>query len=239
MPNLSTFARNTGLPIQRRWKDVYTQVKGLATRSSTDKPKSPGLIKVSKEIEQIARYLIEPDGFSDWWLNGKYILEPGIRRLIGQKSKVIGVHIENLRPDWQDDAQYAQDAWGALGFEFKNVSKMTADIIVDDEKDGAWAKRPFFIYQKDRNGKPVIHSTSPREINVSKEWPEWSIRGTITHEYGHTLGLGHPGPYNGAGWQDKKIYPQDSSDVTVMSYFGRTIKIGPADKLAIEMLYDM
>jgi serralysin len=58
------------------------------------------------------------------------------------------------------------------------------------------------------------------------------------HEIGHALGLGHAGPYNGE--EGGKLFPEDSTDVTVMSYFqGDRTPLNPqgADHLAIWELY--
>jgi hypothetical protein len=58
------------------------------------------------------------------------------------------------------------------------------------------------------------------------------------HEIGHALGLGHAGPYNGE--DGGKIFPEDSTDVTVMSYFqGDRTPLNPqqADHMAIWELY--
>ena len=43
---------------------------------------------------------------------------------------------------------------------------------------------------------------------------------TYLHEIGHSLGLDHPGPYNGSGdYATDAIYAQDTERYTVMSYF--------------------
>jgi serralysin len=58
------------------------------------------------------------------------------------------------------------------------------------------------------------------------------------HEIGHALGLGHPGPYNGA--EGSPVFAEDSTDVTVMSYVkGDRTPLSPqeADHLAIWELY--
>jgi len=43
----------------------------------------------------------------------------------------------------------------------------------------------------------------------------------IMHEIGHTLGLAHPGPYNGGSptYDNDALYQQDTHQYTVMSYF--------------------
>ena len=78
---------------------------------------------------------------------------------------------------------------------------------------------------------------------------------------GHALGLGHPGKYPqyivdpaGIGANSnfqlnglvgmiikrphERVFDADDGRATVMSYFGSSAtKLGPADKLAIEMIY--
>ncbi|MGB3124264.1 MAG: M10 family metallopeptidase C-terminal domain-containing protein [Pseudomonas sp.] len=49
--------------------------------------------------------------------------------------------------------------------------------------------------------------------------PNFVARTVITHEIGHTLGLTHPGHYNGQATEDQRVYAQDSKAHTVMSYF--------------------
>lgn len=41
----------------------------------------------------------------------------------------------------------------------------------------------------------------------------------FVHEIGHSLGLSHPGDYNGTASRDQQLYPQDTLQYTVMSYF--------------------
>lgn len=49
--------------------------------------------------------------------------------------------------------------------------------------------------------------------------PGFVSRPVITHEIGHTLGLTHPGHYNGQASEGQRVYAQDSKAHTVMSYF--------------------
>ena len=189
---------------------------------------------ISKEFEAVATYMVR--GFHDWMLP-QYYLEPGFRSLIGNKTKDITIHYLGLRDDWEDDCRRALDAWQNLGFNFVEISDpSTADIVVDDEKKGAYALRRFVHANRGKNNKPVIH-TSTREINIWKEWPEWHMYDAILHEVGHVLGLGHPGPYNGSKPKTPK-FKEDNSKNTIMSYYGvQTGKLGEIDKIAIEMIY--
>lgn len=221
-----------------RLKRILTKASGVAV-----KPKAPGIIKVSKKIEELATYMTV--GFHrhifDSVGNTAYVLLPGFRRLIGQKDKVISVYIKDLRKDRQDDCRRAFDTWADLGFEYRYLDRPdTAEIIIDDEADGAWFTRRDGVEFTGRKvgGKWAVRTIGQREINVSKEWADWSQQGTILHELGHAHGLGHPGPYNGAGWQDKRIFEADTAKNTVMSYFGGHVtRLGDADKVAIDMIY--
>lgn len=49
--------------------------------------------------------------------------------------------------------------------------------------------------------------------------PRFLTRHTFTHEIGHTLGLSHPGTYDGLADDNKRVYAQDSKAHTVMSYY--------------------
>ena len=216
--------------------------------SKPDQPKQSTAQRIVIPTEQIpvANYLIR--GFHDWASRGRYYIEPGFRHLINQPIKEITIHYLGIRDDWEPLCQKAFKEWEhalcSLNIKFKKVKDpKLADIVIDDEKNGAFAQRQFqYIGRSIIQGQktlPIFHTVA-REINISKLWPEWNAYDAIIHEIGHVLGAGHPGAYNGS---KPKKHPQgweniDTSENTIMSYYGPpTGKVGPIDIFAMEKLY--
>ena len=88
----------------------------------------------------------------------------------------------------------AGPAEGRLAF------RISSNVIVADG---------YYPYSNDKNG--IAGDT--------RYQPGFVTRPTVTHEIGHTLGLNHPGTYNGQKDDAKRFYAQDSKAHTVMSYY--------------------
>ena len=172
---------------------------------------SPGGDKPAKaNYDQIADYLT--DGFWEWVGGSRYAFDvaPG---------GTLTADIINLTAAGQQLARWALEAWTKVtGINFRFVES-DADITFDDAEEGA------FSYTNS-SGNQIISS----HVNVSADWVD-AYGSTIDsynfsayiHEIGHALGLGHPGPYNAIGFYGvDNIFPGDSWQATVMSYFSQT-----------------
>ncbi len=165
-----------------------------------------------------------------------------------QPGGVITVNITNLAADGQQLARWALDAWSSVtGIVFREVTSRDAQIIFDDNAEGAWSRSAV-------NGNTIIQS----EVNVSTEWVStYGTRmdtysySTYLHEIGHALGLGHSGPYNGGYpiFFVDNVFLEDSWQMSVMSYinqlenpmivadYAHPVTPMTADILAIQDLY--
>ena len=103
--------------------------------------------------------------------------------------------------------------------------KNEADIWLANTSTGpaqAWAYFPGYGNQYTRVAGDVW--TADPEYNWTNNWLDYGGYGatTLVHELGHSLGLSHPGQYNGSGattYVDQAEYAQDSEQYTIMSYW--------------------
>lgn len=160
-------------------------------------------------------------------------------------SNEVTVNLTGLTAKAQQLARWAMEAWEmSANVRFREVSSGEM-ITIDDENDGAYAYAP--------NSVP----SDGIEMNVSRDWLNNSgttidshSMNTFIHEFGHALGLGHMGDYDGqAHFGSSNSYRNDSWQTSVMSYFdqadntnidasfGYTTTPMIADVLAIQNLY--
>jgi serralysin len=131
-------------------------------------------------------------------------------------GSTITYNVQGLLPAAQGLARAAFQAW-------QDVANLTfvettdpANITLDDAQGGAFA-----------NFNSTGGVTTSATVNVQANWSGEANPGldsytfqTFIHEIGHTLGLGHGGPYNGsATYGTDNAYLNDTWGTTVMSYF--------------------
>ena len=100
----------------------------------------------------------------------------------------------------------------------------TADIWLANTTTGpgqAWAYYPAAVSTANARLGSDVWIADPRinPSNLEFEFGEYGNT-TIIHELGHSLGLTHPGAYNGTGeFEDDAEYAQDTYQYSIMSYF--------------------
>ena len=131
-----------------------------------------------------------------------------------ESSDTLTVNITGLSPLGQSLARDALGAWTMVsGIRFEFIEGR-AQITIDDEHPGAFAR-------SSRSSGMIVSA----RINVSEEEAQdrHPLK-TYLHEIGHALGLHHPGIYEGPDYifEDDAIFANDSWHTTVMSYFGQS-----------------
>lgn len=164
--------------------------------------------------QRIADYLV--DGFFD-----------GERRSFADTTLTV-----NLSQLAASPRQYARDAlaeWAAIS----NLEFVETDgpARITFRQEG-WISAAYFDIREGGeiwSADVVLSTFAKGRAEITQTW---------LHEIGHALGLGHPGPYNGTA--NDKLFEDDTTDVSVMSYFyADRIPQNPqeADQLAIWELY--
>jgi hypothetical protein len=162
---------------------------------------------------------------ADYLVNGFF---NGERRSFSDTA--ISYNVQQLGPTDTELVRLAMDEWAKIS----NVSFVETEGAAQITFRKDILSQTFFDIREDGTiwSADVVQSAFYQFETQDVRVQNWM------HEIGHALGLGHPGPYNGA--EGGPIFAEDSTDVTVMSYVkGDRTPLNPqeADHLAIWELY--
>ena len=129
-----------------------------------------------------------------------------------------------------------------------DVANLTFVEVADNGQPGSQANRRIGFYNVNHSTVPywgvakdfvTEHETTPNgelyaansAVNLwrANQQGGWTIGESnprkLMHELLHTLGLDHPGPYNGdsADYESQALFQQDSNQYTVMSYWTASV----------------
>lgn len=134
-----------------------------------------------------------------------------------------GFGLSPFSEEQRDAARSSIQLWDDLIPQtFREVNGLGADIQFSNSYDPAQA----YAYLPGSRGwkfQSDVFTADP-DVNWTNNWFTNLGYGTTTlvHEIGHSIGLSHPGAYNGAGattYDDQAEYAQDSTQYTIMSYW--------------------
>lgn len=170
-----------------------------------------GLQILTPDAESATLPTYSPDQIANFLTNGYWGGSSHSHSATLAANGSLTVDITALNTAGQNAARWALETWTMVtGIAFTYVTS-GANISFDDEDLGsAYAGSSY--------------------VNIGKDWNSWDQDAnsyyyqTYVHEIGHTLGLGHSGPYNGnatyaTDGSGDNIYLNDSWQMSVMSYF--------------------
>ena len=139
-----------------------------------------------------------------------------------------GEGMTRFGPDQEAAARFAVEMWddliAAQFVEVQGHGSGNADIVFANTLEAGQA---FAYYPGEIPGWWDAYRADVFVQDPSTNWTNaWFTNGgygntTLVHEIGHSMGLSHPGNYNGfATYVPDAEYAQDSLQYTIMSYFG-------------------
>ncbi|MCB1491676.1 MAG: M10 family metallopeptidase C-terminal domain-containing protein [Rhodobiaceae bacterium] len=156
-------------------------------------------------------------------------------------SSEISVDISDLDESDQALARLAFDLWSdvcGLYFNFETATPGSpSDITISPhptETAGDVTRSGSTILSGSINIEPSPEGSADDPV------ADLARLGTLVHEIGHVLGLGHSGPYNGSRSWGPRQFDNDSKHVTIMSYTpadSATVTPQIADILAVQSIY--